>query len=103
MTLILTGRPRRRRASLEACSSESFAPAMTTYSTVIGCRASAGQERSAWNRPASGYERLIGMSRLRVSSSGALTDTARLGRRSHEAIFESAGVMPDVETVTRRG
>ncbi len=47
--------------------------------------------------------RVIGMSRVRVASSAALSETARFGRRGSAASGESAGVMPDVETVTRRG
>ena len=43
------------------------------------------------------------MSFVRVASSAAFSDTARFGRRGSAANCAKAGVMPDVETVTRRG
>ena len=45
---------------------------------------------------------MIGMIRVRVSSSAAFKDTARLGRRGSRANSSNAGVIPEVETVTRR-
>ena len=46
---------------------------------------------------------MIGISFSRVASSAAFSDTARFGRRGSAANVANAGVMPEVDTVTRRG
>ena len=46
---------------------------------------------------------MIGIRRVRVCSFEALIETARLGRRGRAPKTSKAGVIPDVDTVTRRG
>ncbi len=54
---------------------------------------------SSW----SGYFFVIGMISSRRFRSGALIDTARLGRRGRRARSSMPGMMPEVDTVIRFG
>jgi len=74
---------------------------MSTYSTVMRLRLGSSYSLSAARRSASGYFLLTGMMAERVSSSGALSDTAKPISVSRARSF-SAGTMPQVEMVTLR-
>ena len=87
--------------SFAASPGESLTPAISTYSTRIERRGSSGQARIAATRPGRGCVFVIGISFARVASSAALSETARLGRFGSAANRAKAGVIPEVETVTR--
>src|SRR5450755_1257140 len=102
MTLTFTRSPESIRARASASAPESLTPAIRTYSAVIRRWDSSGHARMAATTSRSGWVRSIGISRARVAESVALIDTARFGRRARAAKRANPGVMPDVDTVTRR-
>ena len=71
MRFTLTGIPRRSLPSFFASAGSSFRPATRVYSMVMRRRRGKGYDRKASMRTGSGYFRLIGISRDRVSSSAA--------------------------------
>ena len=101
--LTFTSMPRRSRGELARVLRESLTPAIRTYSAVRRRWDSSGQRRIAARTPASGYVRVIGMSRVARLLVGGVDRHGEVRPPRSAANRAKPGVMPDVETVTRRG